>query len=314
MKAVQDSLASAMQTTGVAAVDTFAKSFAGLSETIAGATRQANVFREQALQALMTGQNGPALNQLSPLFSENGKFYSGKDFMPDNAPVPGRRPLRELEYLPGEERDVRSGARSATSTANAYRDLLKTADDRIAQMKLEAQLAGQTGVAADALRFKLDLLQQSEEKGRSLSGKQIEAINSRVDAFRKYAEAASSAKLKADLLFEREQMGRSMMDQQIAGSLRSAGLPMDFDSYEAGLIRTNLQLQYARDLAGDFTSTFFSGLRQGESVWDAFGNAGVKALERISDTLINDVLNQMIGGLGSGDFLGTTYALPLEEA
>lgn len=314
MKAVQDNLASAMQTTGVAAVETFAKSFAGLSETIAGATRQATVFREQALQALMTGQNGPALNQLSPLFSENGKLYSGKDFTPDNAPVPGRRPLRELEYLPGEERDIRSGIRSATSTANAYRDLLKTADDRIAQMKLEAQLAGQTGVAADALRFKLDLLQQSEEKGRSLSASQIEAINSRVDAFKKYAEAASTAKLKADLLFEREQLGRSAMDQQIAGSLRSSGLPVDFNSYEAGLIRTNLQLEYARDLAGDFTSTFFAGLRQGESVWDAFGNAGVKALERISDTLMNDVLNSMFSvssassGLGSGGLFSSLFS------
>ena len=310
MKSVQDSLASAMQTTGVSAVDAFAKSFAGLSETIAGASRQANIFREQALQALLTGQNGPNLNQLSPLFTENGKFVSGKDFTPINPPVPEKRPLRELSYLPGEEKELKSAARSATSAAHAYRDLIKTADDRVAQMKLEAELAGQTGVAADALRFKLDLLQQSEEKGRSLSSKQVEAINSRVEAFKKYAEAAASAKLKADLLFEREQFGRSAIDQQIAGGLRSSGLPVDFNSYEAGLLRTNLQLQYARDLAGDFTSTFFDGLRQGESVWDAFGNAGVKALQRIADTLMNDVLNSLFSvssassGSGGGLFSG----------
>ncbi|PZP54332.1 MAG: hypothetical protein DI595_00080 [Agrobacterium fabrum] len=218
-------------------------------------------------------------------------------------PLPGAKPVTL------GDRD-RTAERAATSTANAYRDLIKTADDRVAQMKLEAELAGQTGVAADALRFKLDLLQQSEEKGRSLSAKQIEAINSRVDAFKKYAEAAASAKLKADLLFEREQMGRSSMDQQIAGALRSSGLPVDFDSYEAGLIRTNYQLQYARDLAGEFTSTFFDGLRQGESVWEAFGNAGVKALQRIADTLMNDVLNSMFSvssassGSGGGLFSG----------
>jgi len=310
MKTVQDSLASAMQTTGVSAVDAFAKSFAGLSETIAGASRQANIFREQALQALLTGQNGPNLNQLSPLFTENGKFVSGKDFTPANPPVPEKRPLIELSYLPGEEKQLKSAARSATSAANAYRDLIKSADDRVAQMKLEAELAGQTGVASDALRFKLDLLQQSEEKGRSLSAAQVEAINSRVEAFKKYAEAAASAKLKADLLFEREQLGRSAIDQQIAGGLRSSGLPVDFNSYEAGLLRTNLQLQYARDLAGDFTSTFFDGLRQGESVWDAFGNAGVKALQRIADTLMNDVLNSMFSvssassGSGGGLFSG----------
>ena len=313
MKSVQDNLASAMQTTGITAVERFSKSFEDLALTIAGASRQAGIFQQQTMQALTVGTN--PLRPLSSLFSDNGSIYTPEQFIPRDAPTPQKRPLYELEYMPGEEAALRKSDRSATSTANAYRDLLKSADDRIAQMKLEAQLAGQTGVAADALRFKLDLLQQSEEKGRSLSGKQIEAINSRVDAFRKYAEAASSAKLKADLLFEREQIGRSMMDQQIAGSLRSSGLPVDFNSYEAGLIRTNLQLQYARDLAGDFTSTFFAGLRQGESVWDAFGNAGVRALERISDTLINDVLNQMIGGgMGGGDFFGETFSFNLQEA
>ncbi|MCJ2874785.1 phage tail tape measure protein [Rhizobium pusense] len=210
-----------------------------------------------------------------------------------NVPVPGAKPITL------GDRD-RAAERAASSTANAYRDLIKTADDRVAQMKLEAELAGQTGVSADALRFKLDLLQRSEEKGRSLSAKQVEAINERVDAFKRYAEAAASATLKADLLFEREQMGRSAMDQQIAGGLRSAGLPIDFNSYEAGLLRTNYQLQYARDLAGDFTSTFFDGLRQGESVWDAFGNAGVKALQRIADTLMNDVLNSIFSVSGAG--------------
>lgn len=311
MKSVQDNLASAMQTTGITAVDRFSKSFEDLALTIAGASRQAGIFQQQTMQALTVGTN--PLKPLSSLFSDNGKIYTPEQFLPKDAPTPQKRPLFELEYMPGEEAALRKSGRSATSAAHAYRDLLKSADDRIAQMKLEAQLAGQTGVASDALRFKLDLLQQSEEKGRHLSGKQIEAINSRVDAFRKYAEAASSAKLKADLLFEREQMGRSAMDQQIAGSLRSSGLPVDFNSYEAGLIRTNVQLQYARDLAGDFTSTFFAGLRQGESVWDAFGNAGVKALERISDTLMNDVLNSIFsvsgatsggGGLFSGLFSG----------
>lgn len=306
MNSVQQSLASALQSTGIPAIGDFSKAFTGLSDTIAGAARQANIFREQALQALLTGQNGPNLNQLSPLFTENGKFVSGKDFTPANPPVPEKRPLVELSYLPGEEKQLKSAERSATSAANAYRDLIKSADDRVAQMKLEAELAGQTGIAADALRLKLDLLQRGEEKGRSLSAKQVEAINERVDAFKRYAEAAASAKLKADLLFEREQMGRSAMDQQIAGGLRSAGLPVDFSSYEAGLLRTNYQLQYARDLAGDFTSTFFDGLRQGESVWDAFGNAGVKALQRIADTLMNDVLNSIFsvsgasGGSGGG--------------
>lgn len=206
------------------------------------------------------------------------------------------------------KRENAKDARTGLADRNAYRDLIKSADDRIAQMKLEAQLAGQTGIASDALRFKLDLLQQSEEKGRSLSAAQVAAIEKRVAAFKQYAEEAAKASLQANLLFEREQFGRSAMDQQIAGALRSSGLPVDFTSTEAGLIRTNYQLQYARDLSGDFTSTLFGGLRQGEKFFDSLGDAGVKALTRISDTLMNDVLNSIFsvsnvasgsGGIGS---------------
>ncbi|MBP1844755.1 hypothetical protein J2046_003022 [Rhizobium petrolearium] len=218
-----------------------------------------------------------------------------------NVPIPGNKPS-----ILGETPD-----KSIRAASNAYRDLLKSADDRIGQMKLEAQLAGQTGVAADALRFKLDLLQQSEDKGRSLTPKQVEAINARVEAFKKYAEEAAKAQLASDLLFEREQLGRSAMDQQIAARLKGAGLPVDFDSYEAGLIRTNLQLQYARDLTGDFASTLTSSLQQGKDFWDALGDAGVSALKRISDTLVNDLLNSLFqvnsaaaGGSSSGGLLG----------
>lgn len=218
-----------------------------------------------------------------------------------SVPIPSNKPVTL------GDRD-RSAERAASSTANAYRDLIKSADDRVAQMKLEAQLAGQTGIASDALRFKLDLLQQSEEKGRSLSAAQVAAIEKRVEAFKQYAEEAAKATLQANLLFDREQMGRSAMDQQIAGALRSSGLPVDFSSTEAGLIRTNYQLQYARDLAGDFTSTLFGGLRQGEKLFDALGDAGVKALLRVADTLINDVLNAMISvngaSSGSGGGIG----------
>ncbi|MCI9864877.1 phage tail length tape measure family protein [Rhizobium skierniewicense] len=255
--------------------------------TINEEARRRLLLQQQAAQQRLANQNPTVINS---------------DGNRTNVPVPGSKPVTL------GDRD-RASERSATSTANAYRDLIKTADDRVAQMKLEAQLAGQTGVASDALRFKLDLLQQSEDKGRSLTSSQVEAINKRVEAFKKYAEEAGKATLKADLLFEREQMGRSAMDQQIASGLRGAGLEIDFDSYEAGLIRTNLQLQYARELAGDFANTFFSSFEQGKSVFESLGDAGVSALKRIANTMLNDVLNSifsvnsaMSGSGGGGGF------------
>lgn len=106
----------------------------------------------------------------------------------------------------------------------------------------------------------------------------------------------------ARILFQNDQLGRSTFDQQIASQLRGAGLAVDFDSYEAGLIRTNLQLEYSRELAGDFASTFLGGIEQGQSAWEAFGNAGVSVLKKISDTLLNDVLNSLfqVQGAASG--------------
>ncbi|WP_411037665.1 phage tail length tape measure family protein [Shinella sp. BYT-45] len=212
------------------------------------------------------------------------------------------------------ERAANKAARAGASARNAYRDLIKSADDRIAQMALEAEMAGKVGVEAEALRFELDLLQRAEDKGRSITGAQRAAIAQRVEAFKEYAEAAATAKLQADLLWESEQAGRTWMDQQVAGRLRSAGLPVDFESYEAGLIRMNLSLQAARSYAGDFVDTLFDGLDRGEDLWDSMADAGIAALKRLGKSLVDDVLNNIfsiqraassgLGGGGGGIFGG----------
>ncbi|WP_210165743.1 phage tail protein [Rhizobium sp. YS-1r] len=311
VKSVQDALAVSINSTGIPALKDFATFFDTLSSSALLASENVQKASDAVsrMQDVTTWRSyNPSTGKLETNAQPWDENIQNPGFTtPELGPVPGRRPLRELEADPSQKK-TETAARSA---ANAYRDLIKSADDRIGQMKLEAQLSGQTGVAADTLRFKLDLLQQSEDKGRSLTPKQVEAINARVEAFKKYAEEAAKAQLASDLLFEREQLGRSAMDQQIAAQLKGAGLPVDFDSYEAGLIRANLQLQYARDLTGDFASTLTSSLQQGKDFWDALGDAGVSALKRISDTLVNDLLNSLFqvnsaaaGGSSGGGLLG----------
>lgn len=295
MKDAQDALTSAINGTGITALSDLKITFQGLAETIAGAARQANAFREQAVQALVSGKTLGEFKPLSPLFSEDGKLVSGEDFTPRNPPTPSRRPLIELEGLPGSEKL----ARGAASARNAYRDLIKSADDRIAQMKLEAEMAGKVGIEADALRFQLDLLQRSEDKGRSISEKQREEINKKVEAFKAYAEAAATAKLRADLLWESEQAGRSWMEQQIAARQRSAGLDVDFDSVEADLIRMNLALEVSKSYAADFSDTLFDGLAKGEDLFDSLADAGISALKRLGKSLWDDVLNMLFSAQGT---------------
>jgi lambda family phage tail tape measure protein len=190
--------------------------------------------------------------------------------------------------------------------ANAYRYLVKNANDRIEQMKLEQDLIGESGVAQDTLRFKMDLIQKATDRGRTLTSTHRAELEKLAETYGKVAEAAAKATLQADLQFEREQMFRSPIDQTIASTLKGAGLPVDFNSYEAGLIRTNEQLKEARSLAGDFASTFIQGIEQGKSVFESLGDAALSVLDRITDKLLNEVLDAMFqvgsAGAGSGGF------------
>ena len=137
----------------------------------------------------------------------------------NNVPKPDDKPNLESIALP-KDTGAAKAASEATRAANAYRDLIKSVDDRIGQMELEAQLVGKTGVEADAYRLKLELLQKAEDKGRHASPAQVAEIESKVAAFQKLADAAAKATLQADLQFEREQLFRSPTDQTTSGIYR----------------------------------------------------------------------------------------------
>lgn len=208
------------------------------------------------------------------------------------------------------DRNFGSGddGKASERAARAYRDLIKSADDRIAQMKLEADVAGMTGIAADTLRFKLDLLQKGEEKGRTLAPDQIAEIEKKAAAYGKYAEAAARASLQQDLLFERQQLGRSDMDQTIANTLRGAGLPVDFSSYEAGLIRTNEQLKITRSAWEDFgrgAEDVLMGLVDGTANWRDV----LKSMIPLVADLIKQLLQAQTLGGGSGGLGGLLGSL-----
>lgn len=222
-----------------------------------------------------------------------------------SVPLPGTKPIT-LGDAPSKAE--KSAATAAQRAADAYRDLKKSAQDRIEQMQLEAQVSGLTGIAADTLRFKQELLQATGDKGRKATPEQRAEIEKLGKAYEEAATKAAKLQLQSNLQFDREQLGRSTFDQQIANGLRSAGLAIDFDSYEAGLIRTNLQLQYARELVGDINSTFWSGIEQGKGLWESFGDAGVSALKKIADTLMNDVLNSIFSVQSAGSSSGGLFS------
>ncbi|MGO6902636.1 tail length tape measure protein, partial [Rhizobium ruizarguesonis] len=215
-KTVQEALLALMGETGIKAVGDFAKTFDGLATSIAAARSEADKFKSAPLfNENVEKSRLPPLGTIGPVYSDNGKIITDPNEIDrynkqqeDNRnpkidtgrglPVPVPLPTPKPVQL-GEEPNKKAET-AATKAANAYRDLKKAADDRIGQVKQEIDLLGKYGIEADAARFSLDLFQQAEDKGRSLSATQRAEIQKKVDLYKQYSETLSKAKLSQELL------------------------------------------------------------------------------------------------------------------
>lgn len=212
-------------------------------------------------------------------------------------PVPAEKPI-QLGIADKPESD----------TKKAYEGLIKNANDRIEQMKLEAQTAGQTGIAAQRLTFELGLLQKAQDKGRTASEKQRLEISKLAEEFERVATAAAKAKLNSDLDWEFSQAGRTSSQQNVASRLRGAGLPVDFASEEANRMQLLEQRTQTREaLDGFFTDFGHTLLQNGGDLGDALGkalanaamNAAQKAWDRLADMLSTMLTNALFGTPGN---------------
>ena len=212
-------------------------------------------------------------------------------------PLPKSKP----NYL-GANPDGSYGAaagKAAEREANAYRDLIKNANDRIGQLQVEIQTVGMADAAAEKYRMQQELLASATDKGRKVSEPMRQEIEKIANEYADLAEQVAKARLQQDLLFDQRQLGRSSIDQTVASTLRGAGLAEDLNSSAAQMIRFNEQMSIAKDMSMDFASSFISGLREGQSVLESLGNA----LNRVADKLIEMAMDQAISGL-FGNLMG----------
>lgn len=319
-KKVQDELLKLVKETGNPEIEAFAKTFDALGVAIDNASGKASKFKtEAAVLVDLVKQLGP-LGQLSPIISGDGRFMTDANEIqtyranqerlrrenenptvinPDGrrvgVPVPGEKPIR-LGDEPNKKAET-----AAQRAANAYRDLLKSADDRIAQLRLETELTGQYGTATEAARFRLELLQQAEDKGRSLSQEQRAQIEEKVAAYEKYAQALSEAKLQQDLLDKARMAGLSQREQEVTKTLREYGLPEDLGSKNAGLIRDQLRTEEITSAADafidDLTGALLSG---GDDIGKRLGQVILSALMDSAQQQLSTLLKQVFGALMNG--------------
>lgn len=312
---VQEDLKNLIKDGSTPAIDEFIKSIDLLAPALDKASTSASKFKNEAAVLVdLVKQLGP-LGQLSPIISGNGRFmtdaneiqtYRAEQEANKNptiesngriigVPLPGQKPIQL-----GEEPDKKVES-AATKAKNAYRDLIKSADDRIAQLRLETELTGQYGTATDAARFRLDLLQQAEDKGRSLSEAQKAEIEGKVAAYKKYSEALAEAKLKQDLLDAASMLGLSGQEQKVKQTLRQYGLPEDLGGKNAGDIRKQLQLDEITSASDAFVDNLTGALLSGgEDIGKRLGEVVLNALLDSAQTQISGILKQLFGAFLSG--------------
>ncbi len=219
-------------------------------------------------------------------------------------PVPGEKPNRE-SIAPKKERKS-SEERQAERDANAYRDLVKSAQDRIDQLKLEEQLVGKTGVAAETMRMKLELLQRAQDKGRTVSEAQRAEIDKLATAYGNAAQKVSAMQMAEELQFERAQLFRSPTEQRVASQLRNAGISPDSEYGQAigNQIRLNEQLAIGRDRALDFAQGLANDILNSADAVDILRNSVSRLAQMLVEMGTNSVINGLFANFGGGLFGG----------
>ncbi|RVK61882.1 tail length tape measure protein [Sinorhizobium meliloti] len=331
---VQRELAAVIGDYATPELEKYLKVFEALIPAISRASAEAGKYRQEAAQAA-SASRGFRINS-----AEQDAYFDYLDeqrrkanenptvINPDGrrtaVPIPGTKPIQ----LGDEPQDNKKTETAAQRAANAYRDLIKSADDRIAQLQLETELTGEYGVQTDAARFRLELLQEAEDKGRSLSAEQRAEIEKKVELYSKYSQALSQAKLQQDLLDDSAFAGLSKQEQAVKLRLRSYGLDEDLGGNNAAMIRNRFQQEELSDITQSFLSEFSSGILTGgksigESFADAVKNAAANAMQKSLDSLFEQIggalASALLGGGGKGGGIAavassaatTTFAAPV---
>lgn len=312
VKSVQDALAAAISSTGIPALDEFKKNFDAVATAALSAADNVGKVNDAASRMLPMS-TWRSFNPSTGKLETNGQPWDeniqNPGFMtPEQGPVPGARPLRELDALPTDTASKKAET-AAQKAANAYRDLVKSADDRIGQLQQEIELTGKFGSEADAARFKLDLLQASEDKGRSLSEAQRAELEKKVALYRQYSETLAKAKLSQDLLEERRIKSMSPNEQNVYKTLKEYGLPTDLNSNEANGIRKAIETNDLSDGIHSFFTDMSTALQQnGGDIGDALGDSIKNALMTSMNKQLENIFSQLAEGIASAVFGGKSGA------
>lgn len=164
-------------------------------------------------------------------------------------------------------------------------------------------ISAAAGKGASALKDLAGWMDKVDEKTKKRGGKTetekyediVDGANRRIaslqaerDALGLTEQAALKLRYEQDLLNQAQARGIGLTGSQ---RVELSNLAERMASLEYGTEKIREQMEFAKDTTRGFLDDFRSGLENGESVWKSFGNAALGVLDRITDKLLNDVLD-----------------------
>ncbi len=211
-------------------------------------------------------------------------------------PVPGQRPLYEIE---GAGDDAKKAQSAREKLAEAYKSQIEDAKNRNDQLRMEIELQGLGTKATDAARVSLEMLQKAQKAG--ITGENLENIKKQAAAYQQLADTLAKTKLSQDLANQNWMASLSTNDQRVAQTLKQYGLPVDLNSQQAGQIRQFNGQQDERDAITSFLTDFkgdivSSGGDIGKSFAESFRNALLSQADKLWSSAFRQIANMLVGG------------------
>jgi hypothetical protein len=196
----------------------------------------------------------------------------------------------------------------------------ESARKQIAVMQADADAVGLSSGAHARLRTEAALLEGGLRAGLSPEAVRASAIFQKLGQDASVAASAlAKARVDSSIKFDRDTMFLSDTDVRIAQQLRDLygnDIPAALASTEAAAMRVNAAMHQFNDIGKDalkgFAQDFKTSLSNGTSAWESFEKAGVNALSRISDKLMNMAIDNLwsaaFGGKSGSGLVGSLFS------
>ncbi|MFC7051464.1 phage tail length tape measure family protein [Hansschlegelia quercus] len=204
-----------------------------------------------------------------------------------------------------------SNGQKISSGGSPYEHTVERARERISDVQAEVASFGMGRDAAAGYRMEIDLLSSAQRKGVELTPAQREALHSLSEEYAAAARTLSMLNVQQELQFDRADVFMSEVERQIARSQRSAGVNADSEMgrYIDQTMRLTDALQGVGDAGHEAFSSIANDLKNGEGLGKSFGDALGKMGDRLFQSGVDGVWDNLWGSFGNATGLGKVLGL-----